>query len=88
MTSDSERKLRDAEEHLGIAADLLKKVIDYEWRNMDDSDCETETMIDDLESVCDSVQKQQSLLLKINLKLSTEEVKRAFPNALRLLEES
>lgn len=87
MTSDNERKLRDAEAYLGIASGLLQEVIDSEWRDMDDSDCETEEMIDNLESICDAVQKQQSQLFSINIGISTEAIRRSFPNALRMLED-
>lgn len=87
MTSDNERKLRDAEAYLGIASGLLREVIDSEWRDMDDSDCETEAMIDNLESICDAVQKQQSQLFSINIGISTEAIRRSFPNALRMLED-
>lgn len=87
MTSDNERKLRDAEAYLGIASGLLREVIDSEWRDMDDSDCEAEAMIDNLESICDAVQKQQSQLFSINIGISTEAIRRSFPNALRMLED-
>lgn len=74
MTSDNERKLRDAEAYLGIASGLLQEVIDSEWRDMDDSDCETEAMIDNLESICEAVRKQQSQLFSINIGISTEAI--------------
>lgn len=85
MTSDNERKLCDAEAYLGIASGLLQEVIDSEWRDMDDSDCETEAMIDNLESICEAVRKQQSQLFSINIGISTEAIRRSFPNTLALL---
>lgn len=87
MTSDNERKLRNAEAYLGIASGLLQEVIDSEWRDMDDSDCETEAMIDNLESICEAVRKQQSQLFSINIGISTEAIRRSFPNTLRMLED-
>lgn len=87
MTSDNERKLRDAEAYLGIASGLLQEVVDSEWRDMDDSDCETEAMIDNLESICEAVRKQQSQLFSINIGISTEAIRRSFPNTLRMLED-
>lgn len=87
MTSDNERRLRDAEAYLGIASGLLQKVIDSEWRDMDDSDCETEELIDRLESISETVRKQQSQLFSVNIGISAEAVKRSFPNALRMLED-
>ena len=87
MTSDNERKLRDAEAYLGIASGLLQEVIDSEWRDMDDSDCETKAMIDNLESICEAVRKQQSQLFSINIGISTEAIRRSFPNTLRMLED-
>lgn len=87
MTSDNERKLRDAEAYLGIASGLLQEVIDSEWRDIDDSDCETEAMIDNLESICEAVRKQQSQLFSINIGISTEAIRRSFPNTLRMLED-
>ena len=87
MTFDNERKLRDAEAYLGIASGLLQEVIDSEWRDMDDSDCETEAMIDNLESICEAVRKQQSQLFSINIGISTEAIRRSFPNTLRMLED-
>lgn len=87
MTSDNERKLRDAEAYLGIASGLLQEVIDSEWRDMDDSDCETEAMIDNLKSICEAVRKQQSQLFSINIGISTEAIRRSFPNTLRMLED-
>lgn len=87
MTSDNERKLRDAEAYLGIASGLLREVIDSEWRDMDASDCETEEMIDNLESICDAVQKQQSQLFNIYSGISIEAIRRSFPNTLRMLED-
>ena len=87
MTSDNERKLRNAEAYLGIASGLLQEFIDSEWRDMDDSDCEAEAMIDNLESICDAVQKQQSQLFSINIGISTEAIRRSFPNTLRMLED-
>lgn len=87
MTSDNERKLRDAEAYLGITSGLLQEVIDSEWRDMDDSDCETEAMIDNLESICEAVRKQQSQLFSINIGISTEAIRRSFPNTLRMLED-
>lgn len=87
MTSDNERKLRDAEAYLGIASGLLQEVIDSGWRDMDDSDCETEAMIDNLESICEAVRKQQSQLFSINIGISTEAIRRSFPNTLRMLED-
>ena len=84
MTSDNERKLRNAEAYLGIASGLLQEVIDSEWRDMDDSDCETEAMIDNLESICEAVRKQQSQLFSINIGISTEAIRRSFPNTLRM----
>lgn len=87
MTSDNERKLRNAEAYLGIASGLLQEVIDSEWRDMDDSDCETEAMIDNLGSICEAVRKQQSQLFSINIGISTEAIRRSFPNTLRMLED-
>lgn len=87
MTSDNERKLRDAEAYLGIASGLLQEVIDSEWRDMDDSDCETEAMIDNLESICDAVHKQQAQLFNIYSGISIEAIRRSFPNTLRMLED-
>lgn len=87
MTSDNERKLRNAEAYLGIASGLLQEVIDSEWRDMDDSDCETEAMIDNLELICEAVRKQQSQLFSINIGISTEAIRRSFPNTLRMLED-
>lgn len=87
MTSDNERKLRNAEAYLGSASGLLQEVIDSEWRDMDDSDCETEAMIDNLESICEAVRKQQSQLFSINIGISTEAIRRSFPNTLRMLED-
>lgn len=87
MTSDNERKLRNAEAYLGIASGLLQEVIDSEWRDMDDSDCETEAMIDNLESICEAVRKQQSQFFSINIGISTEAIRRSFPNTLRMLED-
>lgn len=87
MTSDNERKLRNAEAYLGIASGLLQEVIDSEWRDMDDSDCETEAMIDNLESICEAVRKQQSQLFSINIGISTEAIRRSFPNTLRMLKD-
>ena len=87
MTSDNERKLRDAEAYLGIASGLLQEVIDSEWRDMDDSDCETEAMIDNLESICDAVHKQQAQLFNIYSGISIEAIRQSFPNTLRMLED-
>lgn len=87
MTSDNERKLRDAEAYLGIASGLLQEVIDPEWRDMDDSDCETEAMIDNLESICDAIHKQQAQLFNIYSGISIEAIRQSFPNTLRMLED-
>lgn len=87
MTSDNERKLRDAEAYLGIASGLLQEVIDSEWRDMDDSDCEAEAMIDNLESICDAVHKQQAQLFNIYSGISIEAIRQSFPNTLRMLED-
>ena len=87
MTSYKERNLSDADAYLGIASGLLLEVIDSEWRDMDSSDCETEEMIDNLESICDAVQKQQSQLFNIYSGISIEAIRRSFPNTLRMLED-
>lgn len=73
--------------YLGIASGLLQEVIDSEWRDMDDSDCETEAMIDNLESICDAVHKQQAQLFNIYSGISIEAIRQSFPNTLRMLED-
>lgn len=88
MNNETLGRIGAARSNIAEAIRLLDAAITAEWEHMEDTDVDTEELIDKVESVRDALAKQETLLFQVHIEAQAKDIGRSIPNAMRMLEES